>query len=75
MRMSAKASSAPIGSPVYVREIFFPFFSNVFVSPIFMFKRSGIVFSVWMPDERSIGTADIVSAFSVKRFRPSLTSG
>ena len=75
MRMSAKASSAPIGSPVYVRVIIFPFFSMVFVSPIFMSKSSGIVFSVCVPDERSIGTADIVSAFCIRRSSPSFTSG
>ena len=75
MRMSAKASSAPIGSPVYVRVIIFPSFSMVFVSPIFMSKSSGIVFSVCVPDERSIGTTDIVSAFCIRRSSPSFTSG
>lgn len=75
MRMSAKASSAPIGSPVYVSVIIFPSFSMVFVSPIFMSKSSGIVFSVCVPDERSIGTADIVSAFCIRRSSPSFTSG
>ena len=75
MRMSAKASSAPIGSPVYVSVIIFPFFSMFFVSPIFMSKSSGIVFSVCVPDERSMGTTDIVSAFSIKRSSPSFTLG